>query len=370
MYYDAINFASREMKAFDGATIKHILFITDGLAGDSGYNELIRNLGNITLSTIGIGADMNAREIAQMATLGGGRSYYNVSGADLAKVMETEVHVAERKETDDTPFTPAISSYVPAVAGIGELPRLGGRNILNAKDGAKIIIAEKGDPIYAEWSYGEGRVGSFLSDLSGKWSSSYFTDAQGSRLLKNIVKSLLPGSSVRRGDIYAELTAGNYSSLLSVETVLEKGESISAVLIDPNGDKNALDLPQAATNFYTARITTETPGIYAINIHKSDGKGIVISEQSIFRAFSRSSEYDVFRGEAESINFAQMIYENGDGLPVFSAADIFERETLKKVYDYNPRVPLLIATIILFLFDILARMLKFGKMPLTPMQFN
>jgi len=365
MYYDAINFASREMKAFNGATVKHILFITDGQPGDWGYNELIKNLGDITLSTIGIGADMNAREIANMAQIGGGRSYYNISGAELAKVMETELYVAERRETANTPFTPAISSFVPAVAGIGELPRLGGRNILNAKDGAEIILAEKGEPVYAEWSYGQGRVGSFLSDLSGKWSGVYFSDEQGSRLLKNIVKSLLPGSSVRRGDILAELADGNYSSVLSVETVLGEGESLSAAITAPNGDKTALDLPQAAANFYAARITTETPGVYTININKSDEKGAIISEQSIFRAFSRSAEYDAFKSEAESMNFAQKISESGGGAPpVYSAADIFERQTLRKVHNYSPRVPLLIAIIILFLFDILVRMLKFGKAPL------
>ena len=364
MYYDAINFASREMKAFNGATVKHIMFITDGLPYDRGYNELIKNLGDITLSTIGIGADMNAREIANMAQLGGGRSYYNISGAELAKVMEAEVSVAERRESANTPFTPVISSYVPAVAGIGELPRLGGRNILNAKDGAEIILAEKGEPVYAEWSYGQGRVGSFLSDLSGKWSSGYFIDEQGSRLLKNIVKSLLPGSSVRRGDIYVELMPGNYSNILNVETVLGKGESLSAATTAPNGDKTAIDLPQAAANFYAALITTETPGVYTININKSDEKDAIISEQSIFRAFSRSAEYDAFKSEAESMGFAQKISESGGGALVYGAADIFERQTQNKVYDYSPRVPLLIAMIILFLFDILVRMLKFGKAPL------
>jgi len=91
---------------------------------------------------------------------------------------------------------------------------------------------------------------------------------------------------------------------------------------------------------------------------------VIISEQNIFRAFSRSAEYDAFNSEAESMSFAQKISESGGGAQLFSASDIFEREALKKVYDYSPRVPLLIAVIILFLFDVLSRMLKFGKMPL------
>jgi len=93
-------------------------------------------------------------------------------------------------------------------------------------------------------------------------------------------------------------------------------------------------------------------------------KDAIISEQSIFRAFSRSAEYDAFKSEAESMGFAQKISESGGGALVYSAADIFERQTQNKVYDYSPRVPLLIAMIILFLFDILVRMLKFGKAPL------
>ena len=182
--------------------------------------------------------------------------------------------------------------------------------------------------------------------------------------MKNIVKSLLPGSSVRRGDIYANLTDGNYSSILNVETVLEEGENLSAALTAPNGDKTVIDLPQAAANFYATLITTETPGVYTININKSDEKGAIISEQSIFRAFSRSAEYDAFKSEAESMSFAQKISESGGGAPVYSAADIFDRQAMRKVHDYSPRVPLLIVMIILFLFDILVRMLKFGKTPL------
>jgi len=364
MYYDAINFASRELKAFQGAAIKHILFITDGRPGDSGYNSLIQNLGDITLSTIGIGSDLNVREISRMAELGGGRSYYGFRTAELALVMQNEVFVAERKESDETPFTPSINAYVSAVAGIGELPQLGGRNILNAKEGAEVIVAEKGDPVYAEWSYGAGRVGSFLSDLNGKWSGKYFTDAQGERFLKNIVKSLLPGTSARRGDISVELDAGNYNNVLSVKTALKEGESLSAELTSPRGEKSSINLQQAAANLYMDQITTKTPGVYKINIFKKDNKDVIISEENIFRAFSRSAEYDAFNSEIDSMSFAQKIYENGGGIPVFSADDIFEREVLRKVYDYSPRVPLLIAVIILFLLDIVVRLLKFGKTPL------
>ena len=38
------------------------------------------------------------------------------------------------------------------------------------KDGAIMVLGYEGNPIYAEWQRGAGRVGSFMSDLSGKWS--------------------------------------------------------------------------------------------------------------------------------------------------------------------------------------------------------
>ena len=52
-------------------------------------------------------------------------------------------------------------------------------------------------PIYAQWAYGEGMVGSFMCDLNNVWSQDFMADENGRQFIRNAVNNLMPTESIR-----------------------------------------------------------------------------------------------------------------------------------------------------------------------------
>ena len=46
-------------------------------------------------------------------------------------------------------------------------------------------------PIYVDWKYGNGSVGSFMCDLSGIWSEEFMCSDVGCKIVLNIISSLI-----------------------------------------------------------------------------------------------------------------------------------------------------------------------------------
>ncbi len=65
-----------------------------------------------------------------------------------------------------------------------------------------LLIGDYDVPIYAQWRFGKGMVGSFLCDLNGVWSSDFLSgDGSGATFILNVVSALMPTESVRENEI-------------------------------------------------------------------------------------------------------------------------------------------------------------------------
>lgn len=81
-------------------------------------------------------------------------------------------------------FQPTFGEYSSIFSGVKEedIPSLDGFFGTKIKEGAQsLLIGEYGEPIYAQWTYGKGKVGSFMCDLSGHWSEEFVTKPDGKR---------------------------------------------------------------------------------------------------------------------------------------------------------------------------------------------
>ena len=71
---------------------------------------------------------------------------------------------------------------------IENVPMLEGFYGAKLKDGATAILTGIYDvPIYAQWNYGKGTVGSFMCDLNGTCSQDLLSDPNGILLLRKII---------------------------------------------------------------------------------------------------------------------------------------------------------------------------------------
>ena len=313
---------------------------------------------DVTLSTIALGSDVSTETAEEMAERGGGR-FYNVSReTELKRIMVEETTVAASQYENEIKATPKITSITAAaVSGITELPELGGFYGTRMKDGAIMVLGYEGNPIYAEWQRGAGRVGSFMSDLSGKWSDKFLSDDNGKKFIINSVGSLLPTETNQiYAEIKAEITNVNFTSEIRVYTDTAEGQTVTAQLISPDGQISQINLEKQTGNLYAGVFYTRTVGIYEIKITKS-GAGET-TETSVYTVLSYSAEYSAFADDTECFRFLESVAENGNGSVLFSAENLFGRQNEVTRSTFNPQLTFLILSIVLFLLDIVVRKFK------------
>lgn len=362
-YTNALKAAEGMLLSFHDTEMEHIIFLTDGVpVGDSEANfmnevDRIARAG-ITLSTIALGSDVSTDTAEEMAERGGGR-FYNVSReTELERIMVEETTVAASQYKNEIKATPTISSITAAaVVGITELPELGGFYGTRLKDGAIKVLDFNNNPIYAEWQRGTGRVGSFMSDLSGKWSDKFLADDSGKKFIINSIGSLLPTETNQTyADIRAEISNVNFSSEIRVYSDAANGETVTAQLVSPDGHTTQINLEKQTGNLYAGVFDTREVGVYEIKITKSGGGET--TETSVYTVLSYSAEYSAFADDTECFRFLESVAENGNGSVLFSAENLFGRQNEVVRSTFNPQLTFLIISIVLFLLDIVVRKFK------------
>lgn len=362
-YSNAINAVVSTITTFDKTDAKHIIFLADGTTNESAATieekvyPRINQMANrgITTSTIALGPDSISATtyLVNFAKLGKGE-FYSVTDERLLKqcmVKETE-RVAGEYLNEKT-FTPIINNRTPAVAGINEMPELGGFFGTKLKEGATMVLAHEANPIYAEWTRGKGRVGSFMSDLNGNWSSAFFNSGStGERFILNVVSGLFPKVPSNDYDaIRAEFVQDNFTTRVSITTDVATS-AISAELISPDGSRRTLTIEKLSDRAFAGTFHMTQSGLYSVVINNG-------TEQiTTYTTFSYSSEYDVFIDETESFAFLESLSRNGNGTMLFSAENLFGRqnETIERNSDLQ--LPFVIICIALFLLDIFVRKFK------------
>lgn len=377
MFAPSLKRAGDALKLID-VEKRHIIMLTDGMAGDAAevYGEQIKLNAEqgITLSIVGINPNSSAAAAMEAAAeLGGGR-FYDVNAnqmTELTRILREDLTVPEITDVNYETFTPQIDDHTSAVNGIlqSEMPTLDGFYGTKVKTG--INYAEVDTPlmaayvpIYAQWKFGKGSVGSFMCDLSGVWSSDFVNSPVGVRFISNVVNGLFPTQNIKPQDIEVKFTDDNFTSQVSIFTSLSETESVDVTVMGPPEEGETQPTiqsvpPSAAERYSRTEFVMDRPGIYTVLIEKKDGEGNVVSSRTIYKAFSYSDEYDAFSdGEANKLFLVQLAAE-GDGNLITDTTQVYDG--LKKSVDRetDPIPALAIAAIILFLLDIAVRKFKF-----------
>ena len=183
---------------------RHIILITDGLPGDPNPEMYLQQArmnaqAGITMSIVGINCDnFEQREMRKLAEAGGGEEKHFYDAADAASVsalMQEALRLTELRGITFDRFIPDFSpSFILPEMSQEQMPPLDGTYRSKLKDGAAEILSSRYGPLYAQWSYGKGKVGSFMCDLNGNWSSDFLNSEEGAELLNNIIIALFAGS--------------------------------------------------------------------------------------------------------------------------------------------------------------------------------
>ncbi len=401
IYTDAIKTAGERLLQLQDVDKRHIIIVSDGMPSndDTEYFNIARDFyvrQGITLSVVGVGIADNSTPYNDMKKLTDacGGTLHRQSNSEIVSALKNDLEAPTITEYKEEPFYPIVENALsPLLNGVtygqGENSRtldveLGGFYGAKRRESAEIVL--KGDyevPIYAQWKYGNGMVGSFMCDLKGGSESlagDFMNDPNGQRFLMNVVANLMPLTNIRPSQINYDLSEGNYMNTLSVypNPALQDGEWVRGKIVytedgeekevslnelpeETDGENIYVTLNLSEANSYSrCTFVVKKSGIYKIVLEKLNAAGEAVSSVEFYKSFSYSMEYDSMSEDDPGVLLAE-IAEKGEGA-VLSAEDpwgVFEGFVPALLRTYDPRLALMITAMVLFLLDIAVRKFKF-----------
>ncbi|MBE6618865.1 MAG: VWA domain-containing protein [Ruminococcaceae bacterium] len=307
-------------------------------------------------------SDAGVKTLRGIASAGGGKYYSINTEKDLEDVMFSEI-------ADDV--TESIIEKQTAVkiklekdkilSGISSLPDIYGYAYAKAKASASTVLAldyvkSSGStvevPLYAYWSYGEGKVASFTSSLSGDWTS-LWNGGSGDIFFTNVSEQCTPKERVGYPYTLNVEYDGTYSTLEIIPASLNPSASADATVTLPDGSKITERLTFDSSRYFY-KFETPTSGKYLINIIYSFGEQSF--EASSEFNISYSPEYDAFAVfDPSSLHAA--IRTRGtvseSGVP-----EIKNDEDKIATYTLPLTAPLMALAVLAYIADIIIRKLK------------
>lgn len=411
IFYDAIVRATQQLNANSRIEKKHIVLITDGMPGD-GTNpetgnkkyedeiERIYNSYGITTSVIMLGQTETGSAATQMTKAvekGHGYLYALTEVRKVGTALRDDLAAPEIVEVNQETFNPYVSNIFSTIlngvysasedtGNSKTLPfTLDGFFGVKQKQGSDVIIVGEYDvPIYAQWSFGKGMVGSFMCDLTGQWSSNLLSSTEGKTLINNIVNNLMPTENIRPSDITVKVKSENLISQMSIYGNLKEGQYISGTITNmadettvsmntlPTDGASVLREASAyimvacdADNGYTrCNYVLRNAGVYKIELLRMNADGTVDETFEMYQSFSYSKEYDIYLAKEDMTYEAYLaaIAEKGNGSAIADIEDpveIFDGFITSIAKSVDPRIFFAIVIIVLFLADIAIRKFKF-----------
>ena len=350
-----------EMQVESSAKIKHTILLTDGQDGYSfdNYASLLQgfNDNNVTLSTVAVGEGANSDLLAQLASIGRGRSYYTDIYTDIPRIFAKEVLLSAGTYIINEEFTPKILSNHEILSGVKTsdgIPSLLGYIGTSIKENAVEILSSSHDePILAAMQYGIGRTVSFTSDINGQWSKNYLAWEYGPQLIKNMVYFTIPKYGE---DGYLNITQeGNEAKIEFYNDKISKDAIVNGVFNGENGEEGSFELSQVEPGKFEAKVPLSSLGFYNFSVREEESGEVKNTYKGAF-ALQYSDEYK-FNTNAEKLD---VIVKETKGSFINKPEEVFEGKLERDYKKINLTTPLLLIAILLLMIDIAYRRLNFN----------
>ena len=401
---------------------KHIIMISDGATAEEDVKiseDFLKGFyeEEITFSFIGVDMTVGDNNYEQMKRLtdAGHGNLIVASGSALLNDIQKELVVTKVESmNDDKEFNPIIADISsPLVKDLerykndkGEVDsnklavKLYGYHGVKAREGADVILkGEYNVPIYAQWKYGAGTVGSFMCDLqNSSWSKDFVSDENGITFVVRAINNLMPSSDIRVKEVSYILHEDNYTNQLSVLADLESGqwvkasitevqnnvevgapvslnEAVTAEKAELRGMSCYVTMALAADNNYTrCDFVVKKNGTYKIVMQIVDAEGNPIVNEygevvkstitTFYKAFAYSEEYLPTDQEstAAATQVIETIASRGQGNVIKSLEDpveVYQGFITELPKTFDPRWLFMILAIVFFLTDVAVRKFKF-----------
>ncbi len=247
------------------ATFKHIVLLTDGISEEGDSINLAREAGSqrVTISTVGLGQDVNRAYLEKVAQFSKGKSYFLTDPTGLEQILLRDVLEFTGSTAVEKPTQPILMRAAEVLEGTGidKAPALKGYVKYEAKPSADLLLSVPGekantkDPLLARWQYGLGRVTVFTSDAKSRWAENWISWAGYDRFWGNVLRDLLPHAASEDATLSFDPT----NRELEVTYRLPSGEDAKAkapalFIFGPNEFQLPVTMQKVAAGVYRGRI--------------------------------------------------------------------------------------------------------------------
>lgn len=368
----AIDRAYEEMKDLDYER-KMAILISDGLSfkkvseDDTALVAAASMYENdIIVSTVNMwSSEPEAIKLMQdVAELGGGTAYYIENERDWQGKVKTEfadqIHESVINETVD------VTVDIPkdeVMTGVGSLPAIDGFVRAKIKDNASTVLSavwEKSEyatltvPIYAYWDYGNGRVSTFNTHLSGEWVSGWTTEGANT-FFENVIKTAVPEQRCSTPYTVNVTERGMITNIELIPAELNIDTVAKLTFVTPSGASNEYVMIFDGTK-YVLDVVTDELGRYGLSFsYEPLGKEPYTSEMPLVISYFK--EYDSFTVYTDTVlhnalrGRGEVVGE--DEIPTYE----YDKSRLT-TYTVDFTLPFLIAACALFVVDVMIRKLK------------
>lgn len=270
------------------ATYKHIVLLTDGISEEGDSIELAKEAQahQVTISTVGLGQDVNRSYLEKVAATSGGRSYFLNDPQGLEQILLKDVEDYSGGSAVENQLTPIVAEDAEILDGVGlqAAPPLKGYARFEAKPHSETILqidAEKKDPLYVRWQYGLGRAAIFASDAKSRWADAWMNWPGFDKFWINVCRDLL--AHAERGEATAKLDSadGDIVAEYRLAPDLAAASAAAVFVIGPNGFRKPMNLSQTSAASYQGRVhvgalrglfrirpVNQTPGFPEIGVYR------------------------------------------------------------------------------------------------------
>lgn len=362
-YTSAITQAGNTLNALTDIERKHIVLLSDGLPSDLlvDYTRIMGDLYKmygISISVVSIGNNAQSADMEELARIGGG-TYKSIAKEDtkteVPELVYKDLKFAELQGVAMLDYNPSIGQRTSLLNGITDddlaALTLTGFFTTHAKNYGNVqtVLMAKYVPLYAQWEFGNGRVGSIMIDLERVFSRELLNSNVGADILNNILSELMMEVAIQSQTLDVTLVEDNYRTQVNIygyDAEMEKDSKLVALVQAPSLNTEILKFDLNEISHSGNRFTFENldAGIYTITVIKvrssfdinSDNirsladipSDVIYETVRAYRSFSYSKEYDLMQDP----------YDNGRDLMAALSTRELDDESMS-IYDklvYRP----------------------------------
>jgi Ca-activated chloride channel homolog len=375
--FSALDAAYQDMSVTQ-ARKKHVILLTDGKAPTGGIRDVTQAMAaeGITVTTVGLGPDVDDGLLTMIKDVGGGRFHKVPDPTSLPKIFTTETEVVSRQAAQEDWFQVVQSGPAGFLAGVdlASAPFLHGYVSTQMKPppAQEVLQSDRHEPVLARWRVGLGWSLAWTSDVKNRWAVEWLRWPGFGQFFGQLVREHLRTKHRREFDLKTEIAGGTvrvYVDAFGPDERFENGLDSTLTVVGPvpGNEKRDLPLVQTAPGRYEASFVLDKYGSFLLRAeHRrvlEDGKKTAVAVSYGHVSNPYPQEYARFEPDRETL--ARVASLTGGKIDPGAPA-LFDPEGESIAYHEDLWPKAIFAALVVFLLDLFVRRVRLFDRKVLP----